>query len=121
LGASGAGKSDFALRLIDAGALLVADDQLHVEAAEAGLTGRPAEALAGLLEVRGIGIMRLPYCRSTSLGLVVELDGTRPVVRMPEPATYNLLGTELRLLHLDPRSASADAKLRLALSAERVE
>jgi serine kinase of HPr protein (carbohydrate metabolism regulator) len=121
LGPSGAGKSDFALRLIDAGALLVADDQLQVEAGETGLVGRPAEALAGLLEVRGIGILRLPYCRVSPLGLVVELDGAKPLVRMPQPATYRLLGTELPLLHLDPGAASADAKLRLALSAERVD
>jgi serine kinase of HPr protein (carbohydrate metabolism regulator) len=120
LGASGAGKSDFALRLIDAGALLVADDRLRVEAGAAGPVGRPAEALAGLLEVRGIGILRLPYCPVSPLGLVVELDGAKPMVRMPQPSTYNLLGTELRLLHLDPRAASADAKLRLALSAELV-
>jgi hypothetical protein len=120
LGASGAGKSDFALRLIDAGALLVADDQLQVEAGETGLVGRPAEALAGLLEVRGIGILRLPYCRVSPLGLVVELVG-KPLIRMPEPATYHLLGTALPLLRLDPGAASADAKLRLALSAERVD
>jgi serine kinase of HPr protein (carbohydrate metabolism regulator) len=121
LGASGAGKSDFALRLIDAGALLVADDRLQVEATGTGLVGRPAEALAGLLEVRGVGILRIPYCRASPLGLVVELDGAKPMIRMPQPATYAILGTALRLLHLDPRAASAVAKLRLALTAEQVD
>jgi HPr kinase/phosphorylase len=120
LGASGVGKSDLALRLIDAGALLVADDQLHVEAGEAGLLGRPAANLAGLLEVRGLGILRLPYCPASPLGLVVELDSARPAPRLPEPTTYTLLGTELRYLRLDPRQASADAKVRLALTAEQV-
>ncbi|MGH6920597.1 MAG: HPr kinase/phosphorylase [Geminicoccaceae bacterium] len=117
LGASGVGKSDLALRLIDAGALLVADDQLQVEAAGAGLLGRPAASLAGLLEVRGLGILRLPYCPVSPLGLVVELDGARPAPRLPEPSTYPLLGTELRHLRLDPRQASAAAKVRLALTA----
>ena len=119
LGASGVGKSDLALRLIDAGALLVADDQLQVEAAEAGLLGRPAASLAGLLEVRGLGILRLPYCPVSPLGLVVELDGAS-APRLPEPSTYPLLGTALRHLRLDPRQASADAKVRLALTAEMV-
>jgi HPr kinase/phosphorylase len=120
LGASGVGKSDLALRLIDAGALLVADDQLHVEAAKAGLLGRPAENLAGLLEVRGLGILRLPYCPVSPLGLVVELDCASQAARLPEPQAYPLLGTELRYLRLDPRQASADAKVRLALTAEQV-
>jgi HPr kinase/phosphorylase len=120
LGASGVGKSDLALRLIDAGALLVADDQLRVEAAPSGLRGRPAETLAGLLEVRGLGILRLPYCRECPLGLAVELDRAGPASRLPEPSTYTLLGTALRHLRLDPRQASAVAKVRLALSAERI-
>lgn len=120
LGASGVGKSDLALRLIDAGALLVADDQLLVEATRSGLLGRPAETLAGLLEVRGLGILRLPYCRETPLGLVVELDVAKPAPRLPEPSTWPILGTELRHLRLDPRQASAAAKIRLALCADQV-
>jgi serine kinase of HPr protein (carbohydrate metabolism regulator) len=120
LGASGVGKSDLALRLIDAGAMLVADDQLHVEASATGLLGRPDETLAGLLEVRGLGILRLPYCRVSPLGLVVELDRAGPMSRLPEPSSYTLLGTALRYLRLDPRQASAGAKVRLALTAEQV-
>jgi len=119
LGASGVGKSDLALRLIDAGALLVADDQLRVECGPNGLLGRAAETLAGLLEVRGLGIVRLPYCRVSPLGLVVELDA-EPAPRLPELSTYTLLGIRLRHLRLDPRQASAVAKVRLGLSAEQV-
>jgi serine kinase of HPr protein (carbohydrate metabolism regulator) len=120
LGASGVGKSDLALRLIDAGALLVADDQLCVESGEAGLLGRPAENLAGLLEVRGLGILRLPYCQISLLGLVVELDSARRPPRLPEHLTHRLLGNDLPCLRLDPREASAVAKVRLALTAEQV-
>src|SRR5918995_2632352 len=61
LGASGSGKSDLALRLIDLGARLVADDQLAVERQGDRLLGRPAETLAGLLEVRGFGLVQLPW------------------------------------------------------------
>jgi HPr kinase/phosphorylase len=120
LGASGVGKSDLALRLIDVGGLLVADDQLRVEAGPRGLLGRPAETLAGLLEVRGLGIVRLPYCRVSPLGLVVELDPAGPGLRLPEPSCYPVLGVGLRRLCLDPRQASAVAKIRLGLSAEQV-
>jgi serine kinase of HPr protein (carbohydrate metabolism regulator) len=119
LGPSGVGKSDLALRLIDGGARLVADDQVRVEATPSGLLGRPADNLAGLLEVRGLGILRLPYCSASPLGLVVELDAT-PAPRLPEPSTYPILGTELRRIRLDPRQPSAAAKIRLALGAERV-
>ena len=53
--------------------------------AATGLLGRPAERLAGLLEVRGLGILRLPYCRVSPLGLVVELDAARPRRGCPSP------------------------------------
>jgi HPr kinase/phosphorylase len=79
-GAAGAGKSRLALALIEAahtGALpfarLVGDDRLHVEAGAGRLLVRPAAELAGLLEVRGLGIRRLPYEPVAVVGLVVDL------------------------------------------------
>ena len=120
LGGSGAGKSDLALRLIDGGARLVADDRLAVERHGERLIGRAPAAIAGLLEVRGLGIMRLEHCASTRLGLVVALRAA-PVPRLPEPMTYDLLGVALPYLELDPWAPSACAKLRLALTARRVE
>jgi serine kinase of HPr protein (carbohydrate metabolism regulator) len=119
LGASGSGKSDLALRLIDRGARLVADDQLAVERQGDRLFGRPAATLAGLLEVRGFGIVKLPWCAACPLGLAVELDPDGPLPRLPEPGSYELLGVRLPHLHLDPRAPSACAKVRLALAAER--
>jgi len=120
LGPSGSGKSDLALRLIDGGARLVADDRLAVMRADEQLLGRPAAALAGLLEVRGFGIVRLPYGAVCRLALAVDLDpGVRPD-RLPEPAPFLLLGLALPRLRLDPRAPSACAKVRLALAAERV-
>ena len=120
LGPSGSGKSDIALSLIDAGAMLVADDQVRVERCQGRLFAHPAEALVGLLEVRGMGILRLPCCARTPLGLAVELDTVGPWPRLPEPATYELLGISLRHVRLDPRAPSACAKIRVALAAERV-
>src|SRR5687768_3846596 len=91
LGPSGSGKSDLALRLIDRGARLVADDQLTVERQGDRLLGRPAEALAGLLEVRGYGIVKLPWRAPCPLGLAVGLDSVGPLPRLPEPESYDLL------------------------------
>jgi serine kinase of HPr protein (carbohydrate metabolism regulator) len=90
-GPSGAGKSRLALELIQAAragvlpfARLVGDDRVHLQEAGGRLLVRPAEALAGLLEVRGAGIFQLPYEPSAVIGLVVDLavDGRR----WPEPA-----------------------------------
>ena len=79
-GPAGAGKSQLALALIEAaraGALpfarLVGDDRVHVEANGGRLLVRPAPELAGLLEVRGLGIRRLPHEPVAVVGLIVDL------------------------------------------------
>jgi HPr kinase/phosphorylase len=114
-GPSGSGKSDLALRLIDEGARLIADDQTELR--RLGGTVRlsaPAE-IAGLLEVRGLGILRLPFT-SAPLRLVVDLvEAGQPIERLPEPLTCALAGLACPLLLLDPFTASAPAKLRWAL------
>jgi HPr kinase/phosphorylase len=85
-GPSGAGKSRLALDLIQAlpFARLVGDDRVHLQEAGGRLLVRPAQALTGLLEVRGAGILRLPYEPCAVIGLVVDLAVDAP--RWPEPA-----------------------------------
>lgn len=107
VGPPGGGKSDLVLRLVSRGFELVADDQVDVVD---GIASCPA-ALAGLLEVRGLGIMRLPYRTQTRLVLVVELDGTSD--RMPLPRQHPEL--KLPIVRLDARAASAADKVALAL------
>ncbi len=107
-GPPGAGKSDLALRLIDCGYVLVADDQVVVSGGQAG----PPDALAGLLEVRGLGIVRLPYAARATLVLAVSLGATE---RLPAPARYGLL--DLPLVQVDARAASAPLCVGLALDA----
>jgi serine kinase of HPr protein (carbohydrate metabolism regulator) len=89
-GPAGAGKSSLALRLIAAGEAsslpfvrLVGDDRVHLEAANGRILVRPAESLAGLLEVRGLGIRRLPFEPLAVVGLVVDLDAP-DATRLPE-------------------------------------
>jgi len=109
LGPPGAGKSDLLLRLIDRGFTLVADDQVLIEN---GLA-RPPEALAGLLEVRGLGLFHLPYRAPARLRLVIEL-GPEPV-RLPAPQRHEALN--LPLITLAPAPASAAARAAWALNA----
>jgi serine kinase of HPr protein (carbohydrate metabolism regulator) len=75
-GPSGSGKSRLALALLQAVpvARLVADDRVHIEVHHGRLLARPAEALRGLLEVRGLGLRRLPFEPVAVVGLVVDLS-----------------------------------------------
>lgn len=107
LGPSGAGKSDLALRLIDRGFMLVADDRVDIAG---GFAAAPA-ALAGLLEVRGLGIVRLPYLASARLALAVDLAGG--AARLPEPAVHAPTG--LALIAMEAFGASAAARVSLGL------
>lgn len=113
-GPSGSGKSDLALRLIDGGARLIADDQTLVTMQDGRLVASAPETIAGKMEVRGIGILAVEAETSGILGLVVDLVPDPPE-RMPEPETTEILGIALPLLRLNPFEASAAAKLRLAL------
>ena len=118
-GPSGSGKSDLALRLIEAGARLVADDQTElVRKGKAVIASSPAR-IAGLIEARGVGIVKLardkrvvraPVC------LLVDLAPAARIERLPEPARERLLDIDLPVLTLAPFEASAPAKLRLALT-----
>ena len=117
-GPSGAGKSDLALRLIDAGGRLVADDQTRIELHGAGLIATPPATLAGLMEVRGLGIVKLGRGQTLArapLVLLVDLVAPDDVERLPDPQHETLLDIALPRLALAPFQASAVAKLRLAL------
>ena len=112
-GSSGAGKSDLALRLIDRGALLVADDRTALVASEGALLASPPPTIAGLIEVRGLGIVTLPYVTDVPLVLVVAPSAT--VERMPEPAVRTLADVAVPLIAVDPRAAGAPLVVELAL------
>ena len=75
-GPAGSGKSQLAWQLLQSAlpfTRLVADDRAHVEARGGLLLVRPAPALAGLIEIRGLGIRRLPHEPVAAVGLVVDL------------------------------------------------
>ena len=116
-GVPGAGKSDLALRLIEGGAQLVADDQVALTSSGETLLAAPPARIAGLLEVRGIGIVSLDFVRQCPVHLVVDLAPPESIERMPEAASVTLSGHRLRRAVLAPFEASTPAKVRLALAA----
>ncbi len=116
-GPSGAGKSDLGLRLIDAGARLVADDQSELRRDGGTILVRAPAALLGMIELRGIGIVRLDPLSDMPLALIVDLAAAEAIERMPSPRTETLFGVDLPVIALAPFEASAPAKLRAALRA----
>ncbi len=106
-GPPGAGKSDLVLRLLNRGFDLVADDQVVI----VGNRASPPATLAGLLEVRGLGIVRLPWMADVPLALAIELGELAD--RLPMPKTHPDLG--IPLIRLDASSMSAVDRVILAL------
>ena len=115
-GPSGAGKSDLALRLIDAGAELVADDYCELTLQNGQITAAATATIAGKIEIRGYGILNLPFRAFAAVGLVVDLMPEREIERMPETAVCNLEGVSVPKLMLDAFAASAAAKVRLVVA-----
>jgi serine kinase of HPr protein (carbohydrate metabolism regulator) len=113
-GPSGSGKSDLALRLIDGGAALVADDRVLLARENGRLVGRAPPAIAGLLEVRGLGLVPVTPVPAAEIDLVVDLRPCGAIERLPEPAWCAYLGVRLPLVALEPFHASATAKVRFA-------
>ena len=116
-GQSGAGKSDLALRLIDAGASLVTDDQSVLSRRDETIIVRAPGRISGLMEVRGIGIMRIESLAEAPVVLIADLVPPEQIDRLPERRRETVLGLSLPLIAVAPFEASAPAKLRLALRA----
>jgi len=123
LGESGSGKSDLALRLIERGAVLVSDDRTELIIEGGALMASPPVPLAGLIEVRSVGIVELPHASSARVHLVVHLCENSPA-RLPERELYDppkelVLPREARppLLRLHSREPSAPAKIAAAAAA----
>jgi len=121
LGPSGSGKSDLALRLIDRGAALVADDLVRISARDGRLVAR-AEAGPGLIELRGQGIFRLPHLAAATLEFALALDPATAAAadRLPPAASRSIAGIALPCFRLDPGTASATARIAVLLQQERV-
>ena len=116
-GPSGSGKSDLALRLIDGGARLVADDRTDLALADGRLVASAPWEIAGRMEVRGLGVLEKDAVPQTVLTLVVELVDPENVERVPKDVTTTLLGVDVPVVRLYAFEASAAAKVRAVLMA----
>lgn len=111
-GPSGVGKSDLALRALDHGFRLVADDRVLTWASAGRLFGRAPASLAGLIEVRGLDVVATPALGFAEIVLVMRC-GTFD--RIPERRFTLIEGVSIPVLALDPSAPSAPAKLSRAL------
>ena len=114
IGPSGSGKSSLALALIAAGAQLLGDDRLHVFARDGALFARPPRAIAGLIEHRAFGIMRLGSLRLARLRLLIDMS-TREERRLPPEDTRLLCGINLPCLRAPVNDVSALATFPMAI------
>ncbi|CAA9523151.1 MAG: HPr kinase/phosphorylase [uncultured Sphingomonas sp.] len=113
-GPSGSGKSDLALRLIDRGFTLVSDDQTMIRKQGERLLASAPPSIVGKLEIRGIGIVEVPTATDVPVAMMVEL--TSELQRLPDDSqSRSILGMSVPLISVDAMTASAAAKVFLAL------
>ena len=97
LGASGSGKSGLALRMMALGAGLIADDRVMIGIRDGRLEAWAPEPIAGLIEARGVGLLRAPAEAAAEVVLAVDLDRA-PAARMPQCGRITYLGRNVRLI-----------------------
>jgi serine kinase of HPr protein (carbohydrate metabolism regulator) len=113
-GPSGSGKSDLALRLIDAGAQLVSDDYTVLEVRGDRLIGTAPQSIKGMLEVRGVGILPMPVKARSVIAMVADLVTDGEIERLPDPDAAVIDGIVVPRIQVAPFEVSAAAKVRLA-------
>jgi serine kinase of HPr protein (carbohydrate metabolism regulator) len=113
-GPSGAGKSDLMLRALSAGFRLVADDRVLLWTSGGRIFGRAPDSLAGLMELRGVGVLRFAALPLAEVALVVRIGAPE---RLPDPTSVDILGLRVPMMLLPASEASAPAKLGHALAA----
>lgn len=112
LGPPGSGKSRLALRLIDRGAMLVGDDGVRIERRGARLWAHPPPTIAGMLEIRGVGIAAFP---AGSVSLCLALDLAASAERLPDPGVLELEGHSLPCLGFSSAMDALEAEWALRL------
>jgi serine kinase of HPr protein (carbohydrate metabolism regulator) len=113
-GPSGSGKSDLALRLIDRGAVLVSDDYTIVRRTSGKLLAGSPPNITGLIEVRGVGLVSMPFKSDVPVALIISL--AEQVERLPnDPGTRMLAGVAIPVADLTALEASAPIKVEFLL------
>ena len=128
LGPPGSGKSDLVLRLLDQPGYgtgpelirgrLVADDQTVIERRGSALFATAPQPIAGLLEIRGQGIVKVAHLPEARLTLVVRLMPATEIERLPDNTQINrIAGVALPEIAIDPSKVTATARIRAVLTA----
>ena len=115
-GPSGAGKSDLMLRALQLGWTLVADDRVVLWTSGGQLYGRAPDSLAGLMEIRGLGVVETPCRAFAPITLVARCVAAAEIERLPAPQTISLLGQAIPAIALVALEPSAPAKLARSVS-----
>ncbi len=115
-GPSGSGKSDLALRLMDQGAKLVSDDYVELHTDNSHISATPPDTIRGLMEIRGVGLIKFPCLNKADLALALDLVPAAQIERLP--VRQNRLyvdGVSVPLFKMDGLAASAPARIRILL------
>ena len=115
LGDSGSGKSDLALRLIDNGATLISDDISICRKNSNDIYLYCPPEIKGLLEVREIGIITVPFVERIRLRLVVNLKSNNNE-RFPKESSFRILGIKIPIINIEGKNSSAVAKIKVKLN-----
>ena len=115
-GSSGSGKSDLALRLITQGACLIADDLVQITPIGTTFFAQAVSGFAGLIEVRGLGIVSVPSTSDKAIGLIVDLVAPEDVPRLPEESWTKFYDRRVPFLQCAAFHISTPIKIRLAIS-----
>ena len=115
LGDSGSGKSDLALRLIDNGATLISDDVSICRKNSNNIYLYCPPEIKGLLEVREIGIITVPFVERIKLRLVVNLKSNNNE-RFPKDSCFRILGIKIPIINIEGKNSSAVAKIKVKLN-----
>ena len=115
LGDSGSGKSDLALRLIDNGATLISDDISICRKNSNNIYLYCPPEIIGLLEVREIGIITVPFVERIKLRLVVNLKSNNNE-RFPKDSSFRILGIKIPIINIEGKNSSAVAKIKVKLN-----
>ena len=115
LGDSGSGKSDLALRLIDSGATLISDDISICRKNSNNIYLYCPPEIKGLLEVREIGIITVPFVERIKLRLVVNLKSNNNE-RFPKDTSFRILGIKIPTINIEGKNSSSVAKIKVKLN-----
>jgi len=116
MGEPGGGKSDLALRLIDRGGKLVADDQVVLTRKGKEILTSCPDSIKGLIEIRGVGIFKTAHKQNVPLLLIVQLSHREWIERLPHPEPYDCLGISIPQMRVCAFEASTAIKIEMAMT-----